>query len=82
MQNQRKLYLEQKKSGTVVVGKKVGRNDPCPCGSERNINSAAEDVRIKYFGKHLENISQKTLHSRKKRDNSFWSKRTKQRRDE
>ena len=29
----RKLYLEQKKSGTVVVGKKVGRNDPCPCGS-------------------------------------------------
>ena len=28
----RKLYLEQKKSGTVVVGKKVGRNDPCPCG--------------------------------------------------
>lgn len=29
----RKLYLEQKKSGTVVVEKKVGRNDPCPCGS-------------------------------------------------
>ena len=29
----RKLYLEQKKSGTVVVGRKVGRNDPCPCGS-------------------------------------------------
>jgi len=27
------LYLDQKKSGTVVVGKKVGRNDPCPCGS-------------------------------------------------
>ena len=27
------LYLEQKKSGTVVVGKKIGRNDPCPCGS-------------------------------------------------
>ena len=25
--------LEQKKSGTVIVGKKVGRNDPCPCGS-------------------------------------------------
>ena len=20
-------------SGTVIVGKKVGRNDPCPCGS-------------------------------------------------
>ena len=29
----KKLYLEQKKSGTVIVGKKVGRNDPCPCGS-------------------------------------------------
>ena len=27
------LYLEQKKSGTVVKGHKVGRNDPCPCGS-------------------------------------------------
>ena len=27
------LYLEQKMSGTVVVGKKVGRNEPCPCGS-------------------------------------------------
>ncbi len=32
-ETRRKLYLEQKKSGTVVVGKKVGRNDPCPCGS-------------------------------------------------
>ena len=29
----KRLYLEQKKSGTVVKGKKVGRNDPCPCGS-------------------------------------------------
>ncbi|MDD2981225.1 MAG: SEC-C metal-binding domain-containing protein [Hespellia sp.] len=27
------LYLEQKKSGTVVKEKKIGRNDPCPCGS-------------------------------------------------
>ena len=27
------LYLEQKKSGTVIVGKKIGRNEPCPCGS-------------------------------------------------
>ncbi len=32
-ETRKKLYLEQKKSGTVVVGKKVGRNDPCPCGS-------------------------------------------------
>ena len=29
----RKLYLEQKKSGTVVKAHKIGRNDPCPCGS-------------------------------------------------
>ena len=24
---------EQKKSGTIIKGKKIGRNDPCPCGS-------------------------------------------------
>ncbi|MDO4614825.1 MAG: SEC-C metal-binding domain-containing protein [Lachnospiraceae bacterium] len=30
---QRELYLEQKKSGTIVKPKKIGRNDPCPCGS-------------------------------------------------
>lgn len=27
------LYMEQKKSGTIVKPKKIGRNDPCPCGS-------------------------------------------------
>ncbi|MEE3392074.1 MAG: SEC-C metal-binding domain-containing protein [Lachnospiraceae bacterium] len=27
------LYREQKKSGTIVKPKKIGRNDPCPCGS-------------------------------------------------
>ena len=27
------LYLEQKKSGTVVKEDKVYPNDPCPCGS-------------------------------------------------
>jgi hypothetical protein len=27
------LYREQRSSGTVVKDKKVGRNDPCPCGS-------------------------------------------------
>ena len=32
-ETQKKLFLEQKKSGSVVVGKKIGRNDPCPCGS-------------------------------------------------
>ena len=29
------LYLEQKKSGTIIKPKKIGRNDPCPCGSGR-----------------------------------------------
>ena len=29
------LYLDQKKSGTIIKDKKVGRNDPCPCGSGR-----------------------------------------------
>ncbi|MDD3278385.1 MAG: SEC-C metal-binding domain-containing protein [Lachnospiraceae bacterium] len=27
------LYLDQKKSGTIIKGTKIGRNDPCPCGS-------------------------------------------------
>ncbi|MCR5452843.1 MAG: SEC-C domain-containing protein [Lachnospiraceae bacterium] len=27
------LFLEQRKSGTIVKGPKIGRNDPCPCGS-------------------------------------------------
>ena len=31
---QKDMYLEQKRSGTFVrEGEKVGRNDPCPCGS-------------------------------------------------
>ncbi len=32
-EKRKELYLEQKKSGTIVKPKKVGRNDPCPCGS-------------------------------------------------
>ena len=32
-ERRKELYLEQKKSGTVVKPPKVGRNDPCPCGS-------------------------------------------------
>ena len=32
-EHRKELYLEQKKSGTVVKPKKIGRNDPCPCGS-------------------------------------------------
>ena len=32
-ERRKELYLEQKKSGTIVKDAKVGRNDPCPCGS-------------------------------------------------
>lgn len=32
-ERRKELFLEQRKSGTVVKEKKVGRNDPCPCGS-------------------------------------------------
>lgn len=32
-ETRKKLYKEQKLSGTVVKDKKIGRNEPCPCGS-------------------------------------------------
>ena len=32
-EEKKELYKEQKKSGTIVKGAKIGRNDPCPCGS-------------------------------------------------
>ena len=32
-EKRKELYLEQKKSRTIVNGPKIGRNDPCPCGS-------------------------------------------------
>ncbi len=32
-EKRKELYKEQKKSHTVVKPKKIGRNDPCPCGS-------------------------------------------------
>lgn len=32
-ERRKELYKEQKASGTIVKDKKVGRNDPCPCGS-------------------------------------------------
>ena len=31
----KELFLQQRKSNTVVKDKKIGRNDPCPCGSGR-----------------------------------------------
>ena len=35
-EKKKELYKEQKKSGTIVKGAKIGRNDPCPCGGGEN----------------------------------------------
>ncbi|SFR81437.1 SEC-C metal-binding domain-containing protein [Anaeromicropila populeti] len=32
-EKRKELYREQKRSTTIVKDKKVGRNEPCPCGS-------------------------------------------------
>ena len=32
-EKRKELYMEQKKSGTIIKPHKIGRNDPCPCGS-------------------------------------------------
>lgn len=32
-ERRKELYKAQKRSTTIVKGKKIGRNDPCPCGS-------------------------------------------------
>lgn len=32
-EQKKKLYIDAKKANTIVKGPKIGRNDPCPCGS-------------------------------------------------
>jgi len=32
-EKRKELYRAAKKQNTIVKGKKIGRNDPCPCGS-------------------------------------------------
>ena len=32
-EERKRMYKEQKASGTVIVGEKTGRNEPCPCAS-------------------------------------------------
>ena len=32
-EKRKELYKQQKASGTIRKEKKIGRNDPCPCGS-------------------------------------------------
>ncbi len=33
IERREELFKEQKNSGTIVKGKKISRNEPCPCGS-------------------------------------------------
>ncbi len=37
-EKQQELYKQEKTSHTVVKAPKVGRNDPCPCGSGKKYN--------------------------------------------
>ena len=32
-ERRKELYKERKSADTIVKGPKIGRNDPCPCGS-------------------------------------------------
>lgn len=32
-EKKKEIYKKQKVSGTIVKGAKIGRNDPCTCGS-------------------------------------------------
>ncbi len=32
-EHRKEMYKEQRRANTIVKGKKIGRNDPCPCGS-------------------------------------------------
>lgn len=34
-ERRKEIFLTQRKSHTVIKEKKIGRNDPCPCGSGR-----------------------------------------------
>ena len=45
----KKLYREQKQSGTVRKAKKIGRNEPCPCGSGKKYNIAVERMHKKMY---------------------------------
>ena len=41
-ETKKRLYREQKQSGTVRKAKKIGRNDPCPCGSGKKYKKCHE----------------------------------------
>ena len=41
-ETRKRLFLEQRKSGTIRKEKKIGRNDPCPCGSGKKYKKCRE----------------------------------------
>ena len=45
-ETRKRLYREQKASGTVRKPKKIGRNDPCPCGSGKKYKKCCGKKRI------------------------------------
>ena len=63
---------------TIVKGKKIGRNDPCPCGSGKNVFNALK--RLGYKNVELidvdENIAQ-SLINKKIVSNEKFNRKTK-----
>lgn len=44
-ESKKRLFREQKQSGTVRKEKKIGRNDPCPCGSGKKYKQCCGRVK-------------------------------------
>ena len=44
-EKKKELYKEAKRANTVVKGKKIGRNDPCPCGSGKKFKDCHGKLR-------------------------------------
>ena len=55
------LYLEQKKSNTIVKGPKIGRNDPCPCGSGKKYKKCCGKNAEGAGGEDYENYTERRL---------------------
>ena len=45
-EKKKELYKKQKASGTIVKVPKIGRNDPCPCGSGKKYKKCCGKERI------------------------------------
>ena len=49
-ERRKELYREQKKSGTIVKERKVGRNEPCPCGSGKKYKYCCGHAKESFAG--------------------------------